>query len=531
LLLSWCGFLFYYGISAGELYKTEGLRAIIASECLRDGNWIVPTLYGQPLLTKPPGMYISIALASWPFGSISEVTARLPSALAATITVFLFYWYFSRQVGRLGGLIAAAILPTSVFWLDKAPSADIDMLQVAWGSAAILLFLRGLERTEYRVPSTEEGDQASLQLRPSVLDSQTSVECWWLASLLCVAGGVLTKWTAPVFFYATIVPLLWWRGQLRLLFSRQHLLSATLSAAICLGWVAWAAAITGWDAFWVAVSREALQHLSPGHHHDTILQMGANHHHRLNYWADALTFPFIILGMTLPWSAFALVAIRPTFYRNLDERGQRLLQALHCWTWPNLLIWSLLPDPSARHAAPLLPGISGLGALVWLTWLAPRIRSDATSGGQDSNPGPSVKIGILTHRRLAGVLVGMLGIWLVAKIIFVHWVVPERMADRQPRCRGEQIAACVPAGNPLYVFRFKDEGIMFYYGRPVRRLTCPEHLPSPRERAYCMVMESEWLEWPASHPAEEILRLRDQQGASILLIRCERRGVSPTCSR
>src|SRR5438132_4957984 len=98
ILLAICGLLFFYGLNAGELYRNEGLRAIIAAEFLRTGNWVVPTLYGESLFTKPPGMYAAIALASWPFGHVSEWTARLPSALAATITVFLVYAYFRRQL-------------------------------------------------------------------------------------------------------------------------------------------------------------------------------------------------------------------------------------------------------------------------------------------------------------------------------------------------------------------------------------------------------------------------------------------------
>src|SRR5579871_2795420 len=98
LLLVYCGILFFYGINSGELWRTENLRAIIAAEFLRSGNWLVPTLYGEPLFTKPPGMYAAIALLSWPFGAVSEWTARLPSALAATATVLLFYWYFRRHL-------------------------------------------------------------------------------------------------------------------------------------------------------------------------------------------------------------------------------------------------------------------------------------------------------------------------------------------------------------------------------------------------------------------------------------------------
>ncbi|HLJ92879.1 MAG TPA: hypothetical protein VKU02_06770, partial [Gemmataceae bacterium] len=74
LLLCWCGGLFFFGLGTGELYRTESLRAILAEEFLRSGNWIVPTLYGEPIFTKPPGMYAAIAVFSWPFGAVSEWT-------------------------------------------------------------------------------------------------------------------------------------------------------------------------------------------------------------------------------------------------------------------------------------------------------------------------------------------------------------------------------------------------------------------------------------------------------------------------
>jgi 4-amino-4-deoxy-L-arabinose transferase-like glycosyltransferase len=488
ILALWCGFLFFYGINSGELYRTEALRAVIAQEGLRSGDWLVPTLYGQPLLTKPPGMYIAIVLASWPTGCVSETTARLPSALAATLTVLLFYWSFSRNLGRLAGLIAAAILPASVFWLDKAPSAEIDMLQVAWVTAALLFFLRALELDEDR---------------SSILDPRSSSFLWWLAALLCVAGGVLTKWTAPLFFYATVLPLLWWRGRLRLLFGWRHLLSAGLGASICIGWAHWVAATVGWDTLWTAVSREALQHLSPAHHQETILQMAENHHHRLGYWKDAVTFPFVVLAMMLPWSVFALLTLRRGFAENLDERGRRLWQALHCWAWPNLIIWSLLPDPSPRHAAPLLPGLAGLAALVWVRWLGPHPFAESAP----------------KKRGIA--FVALLSAWLVAKVVFVEHVVPARLAERQPRAKGEAIAGLVPPGQTLHLFRLKDEGIMFYYGRPVRRWQSPEQLPSSTEPMYCMLAEAEWRQWPALGPAEPILHLYDEQGAPILLIRVD----------
>jgi 4-amino-4-deoxy-L-arabinose transferase-like glycosyltransferase len=501
LLLPWCGFLFVYGLGAGDLYRTEALRAIIAQDFLNSGNWVVPTLYGEPLLTKPPGMYAAIAAMSQPFGGVSDATARLPSALAATATVFLFYWYFRRLFGPRGGLLAGLIVPASLMWLDKATAAEIDMLQVFWVAGSVLSFLRALEAEE-----ASAQPQAALR--------------WWLASLLCVAGGVLTKWTAPAFFYLTVVPLLWWRGRLSLLWGRNHLLAATLAAGVCVGWAALAVRQVGWDVFYDTVSQEALQRLLPRE----IPVAAPRHHHRPYPWGEVLGHPFVVFGSTFPWSLFAGFALMPRFTTLWDERGRRLLQVLHCWTWPSLLFWSIVPEHAPRHSFPLFPGIAGLAALVWIAWLAGRL---------------PWRLPRLVPGRL---LVGLLAAWLVVKVGFVEAWVPIRdgranevlracgfraKSTRDPRGKAEQIAARVPADQPLYLFRVKDEGIMFCYGRchpddepdrVVRRLKEPQHLPSTAELVYCILAQEEWAGWDQRRPAEVLLRLIDQQGDPLVLL-------------
>src|SRR5262245_58169062 len=118
LLAAWCGVLFFYGLSAGPLWRTESLRAVIGAECLR-GQWLYPVLYGEPFLTKPPGHYAAIGLCSLPLGEVTAASARLPSAIAATVCVLLGYGLFRRALGERVALIAALLLPTSVLWLDK----------------------------------------------------------------------------------------------------------------------------------------------------------------------------------------------------------------------------------------------------------------------------------------------------------------------------------------------------------------------------------------------------------------------------
>src|SRR5207302_3172762 len=97
----------------------------------------------------------------------------------------------------------------------------------------------------------------------SILYPRFSLWFWWLGALLCVAGGILTKWTAPAFFYGTVVTLLWWRGRLRLLSGRHRLVSAAVCASICLAWIGTAVALTSWPVFYGTVSREALMRLLP----------------------------------------------------------------------------------------------------------------------------------------------------------------------------------------------------------------------------------------------------------------------------
>ncbi len=412
-LVCWCGILFFYGLSASQLWKTESLRAIIAAEYLRSGNWIVPTLYGEPLFTKPPGMYAAIALCSLIFGQVTELSARLPSALAATLTILMLYGYFARAFGRRGGLVIAVLTPMSALWLDKATAAEIDMMQVMWVTGSILCLLRAIE--ESGAWSVERGACFPRTHRSSLftLHSSPFTLPWWLAALLCVAGGTLTKWTAPAFFYATAIPLLWWRAQLRLLLGWRHLVAAGLGASICFAWIGAAVALEGWDVFYQTVRREALQRMVPDYAPAT------------DAWYVFLCHPLRLWLTNLPWSLVALIACRPGFGKLLDQRGRLVWQAMHCWIWPNMVIWSLMLDHKPRHSFPFFPAFAGLAALVWLAWLDGRLRWNWR----------------VEPRRILTIAVIC---WLTVKLVFVQ-TDAGRHDNRDPKGKGAIVAALMPS--------------------------------------------------------------------------------------
>jgi len=176
---------------------------------------------------------------------------------------------------------------------------------------------------------------------------------------------------------------------------------------------------------------------------------------------------------------------------------------LHCWTWPNLLFWTMVPGHHLRHALPLQPGLAGLAALVWIAWLDGRLRWP------------------LPRLRPGRVLLALLLLWLAAKLVFVQVIVPSRNPARQPRLKGEQIATLVPPDQTLYLFRLKDEGILFYYGRPARRLPAPACLPAAGDPMYCLLIESEWRQWTYPRHAETLLHLGDEQGNPIVLVKVD----------
>jgi 4-amino-4-deoxy-L-arabinose transferase-like glycosyltransferase len=467
VLLLWSLFLFGYGIGSGTLYRTEALRAIIGREALH-GSWLVPTLYGEPFLTKPPGMYVAIAAASAPFGEVTTLSARIPSGLAATVTVFLFFAAFRRVVERKLALAGAMLMPVSLLWLEKAPSAEIDMLQLMWVSAALLCFLRALE--------TEEA-----------LTSRATSTVWWLLALLCVTAGFLTKWTAPAFFYLTVIPLLAWRRRLGLLFGWRHLLAVGVAGGLCALW-AWAVAEqVGWPVLRDTILAEASQRLHP-------------HHNGRPYpWRESLLHPFAVLAANLPWSLLALYALRPRFFQLWDENGRRLLQLLHCWTWPSLIFWSLPAQHHVRYSLPMCPGIVGLGVMVFLAWARGLVQLP------------------LGRIRPAWACAGILIAWCAVKIAFVEAIVPERTANRHVQATAQRLDELVPQGDILYLCKLKDEGVMFYYVRPVRHVDAGFRVISGAQIA---LIASEWEQLKDSGRFEIVEWLCDQQGDPIILVRC-----------
>jgi 4-amino-4-deoxy-L-arabinose transferase-like glycosyltransferase len=169
----------------------EARQAVNAFEMLRaGGHWLVTTFGHQPDLgnTKPPLLIWLQVLSMAAFGP-SELAVRLPSLLAALGTVGLLYGA-GRWVGRpTWGLLAGAILTTTLGYLGPhlARSGDYEALLCLWVLA---------------------------QLLATFAYAETGRRRYLAAAAAAVAGAVLSKGVAGLLGLPALVCYLWWANTL-----------------------------------------------------------------------------------------------------------------------------------------------------------------------------------------------------------------------------------------------------------------------------------------------------------------------------
>ena len=108
----------------------EPRYARVAVEMQRAGEWVRPTLQGQPWLEKPV-LYYWLAGAAFSVFGEAEAAARLPSLLAALLLVGSTALVGARLYGRAAGLQAGFVLGTSLLVFVYGRAASMDMLLAA----------------------------------------------------------------------------------------------------------------------------------------------------------------------------------------------------------------------------------------------------------------------------------------------------------------------------------------------------------------------------------------------------------------
>lgn len=306
--------------SVGLLDNNEGINAEIGREMLDGRSFVIPTLNGLPYIEKPPLLYWALA-SSYAVLGVNEFAARVVPLGAAMLQLALLVW-FGRRVGtpRIG-VIAAAVLATSVGFFFLARAVMIDLLLSSLLNAALML--------------------AYLALRTA----RRQLVRYGYAVL---ALAVLTKgWVALALFGLIVGAYLALRGRDRSRELRGLLLDPPAIAVFVLVVAPWHIAATLAEpgfAWFYFVNEHVLRFLGQRQPADF-------------YTGSVLYHVPRVLALFFPWSAFLpLLAVAP---------NQRVFLKDEAWFW---LLAFVMPfaffSLSAAKANYYM--IVGLPALAWL---------------------------------------------------------------------------------------------------------------------------------------------------------------------
>ena len=114
----------------------EPRYARVAVEMHRAGEWVTPTLQGEPWLEKPP-LFYWLAGAAFSVLGETEAAARVPSVLATLLLVGATAFFGARLYGPAAGLHAGFVAGTSVLPFVYGRAASMDVLLAATVTVAI----------------------------------------------------------------------------------------------------------------------------------------------------------------------------------------------------------------------------------------------------------------------------------------------------------------------------------------------------------------------------------------------------------
>ncbi len=126
--------------------RDEGEYATSASEMIRSGDYVVPTMNGRPYLEKPI-LFFWVLSGSFKILGENELSARMPSALTAFVLIISMFYLLDSSFcqGRLAQVSGLVLLSSPLFLL-LARACLTDMLLTLFVWLSMILFFQFLEK-------------------------------------------------------------------------------------------------------------------------------------------------------------------------------------------------------------------------------------------------------------------------------------------------------------------------------------------------------------------------------------------------
>lgn len=144
LLLTLTALLLFLNLDRlGLTDRDEGLNAEAAREMVDSGNWVIPTLNGEPFFAKSVLIYWLMS-GSYRLLGVSEFAARVPPAVCMAALILLQYWFLTSVRGPFIGLLAGSMLLLNIEMVAIGRMALTDSALIFFTTASLYGFWLGL---------------------------------------------------------------------------------------------------------------------------------------------------------------------------------------------------------------------------------------------------------------------------------------------------------------------------------------------------------------------------------------------------
>lgn len=322
LILLW---VYGYRICQNPLMWEEPRRCLVACEMVYRGDYIVPRLMGEPYRNKPPLQnWLMILMAGNRADRVCPLPLRGLSLLALLGTSLFLYALGRGKASRNMNWLPILMYLTMGVVVQDGRTGEIDPLFTFWIVGAVACFEIGRQRQ-----------------RPWLQ---------WFPSQVMVAGGILTKGMAPLYFYPPVL-FFAWIDRRRTPFPAKAFLAGLASEFLLVS--AWLIPYT---------YRSSAASLGTQWQQEVLTRISFAGGIKA-FLIHLVRFPVEALGNLLPWSLLLLLWILPSVRRPLRALSQRddsiklFFVFSFCWVFP--LFW-LIPGGVPRYLHPALPFVAVL---------------------------------------------------------------------------------------------------------------------------------------------------------------------------
>ena len=338
-IILFTAFLFLFNTGKRDLWAPDEPRYAQVSKEMRDsGNFIVPHLNSEPYPDKPPLLFWLINLFSIPFGKITAVSSRLPSAFAGIgCCLAIFYLGKSLYHNTRIALLASLFLATSSKFLWMAHRVAFDVLLTFFVTMAILCFYKGYAARHNHSPITppippsfqgkDEGKVKKQERR------------YYILFYIFMALGVLTK--GPVVFiipFCIVLTYLILKKDIRVLKETRPWIGGAIFLFIVFTWVYLASIYGGKEYTYQILFKQ------------NVGRFASSFAHKRPFYYYFINFPVNFI----PWSLFIPGIAIYLFSKEGRAKIQNILMPV-IWFAVVFIFFSIVSGKRDIYVLPLYP--------------------------------------------------------------------------------------------------------------------------------------------------------------------------------